>query len=115
MDYEAMANEELAARARSGDKDAESVLWENVYRLIKKLTRRYLTHCTAAGIEPEDIPRIFEKGFTGYNGRMNKKSTGIGLYLTKKVIRKLNHNIRIESEPSVGTKVIIEFSDFKLS
>lgn len=50
-----MANEELAARARSGDKDAESVLWENVYRLIQTLTRRYLTQCAAAGIEPDDM------------------------------------------------------------
>ena len=83
--------------------------------VMEQPVRSLVIEDTGIGLEPEDIPRIFEKGFTGYNGRMNKKSTGIGLYLTKKVIRKLNHNIRIESEPSVGTKVIIEFSDFKLS
>lgn len=57
------------------------------------------------GIWPEDLPRVFEKGFTGYNGRTDKKSTGIGLYLCKSVIDRLRHEIRIESEPGKGTKV----------
>ena len=45
------------------------------------------------GIQPEDLPRVFEKGFTGYNGRSDKKSTGIGLYLCKSVMDKLRHKI----------------------
>ncbi|MFR8249064.1 MAG: sensor histidine kinase [Lachnospiraceae bacterium] len=54
---------------------------------------------TGIGIAPEDVPRIFEKGFTGYNGRLNKKSTGLGLYLCKKAADRLSHKISVESSP----------------
>lgn len=62
---------------------------------------------TGIGIEQEDLPRVFEKGFTGYNGRLDKKSTGIGLYLCKRILNKLSHTITIESEVGKGTKVKI--------
>lgn len=62
------------------------------------------------GIYPEDLPRVFEKGFTGYNGRSDKKSTGIGLYLCKSVMDKLKHGIRMESQPGKGTKVLLGLS-----
>lgn len=62
---------------------------------------------TGIGIYPEDLPRVCEKGFTGYNGRMDKKSTGIGLYLCKEILTKLNHTLSIESEIGKGTKVKI--------
>jgi signal transduction histidine kinase len=62
---------------------------------------------TGIGIEGEDLPRIFEKGFTGYNGRTDKKSTGIGLYLCKQILNKLSHIIVVESEVGRGTKVKI--------
>lgn len=62
---------------------------------------------TGIGIELEDLPRVFEKGFTGYNGRSDKKSTGIGLYLCKQILNKLSHSIRIESMVGKGTSVII--------
>lgn len=62
---------------------------------------------TGIGIEEEDLPRIFEKGFTGFNGRTYKKSTGIGLFLSKGILNKLSHTIRIESEVDKGTKVFI--------
>ena len=65
---------------------------------------------TGIGINEEDLPRIFERGFTGYNGRLDKKSTGIGLYLCKKAINKLSHKISIESRYGVGTKVMIDMS-----
>jgi len=65
---------------------------------------------TGIGIEQEDLPRVFEKGFTGYNGRMDKKSTGIGLYLCKRILNKLSHTINIESTPGKGTKVKIGFA-----
>lgn len=57
------------------------------------------------GISKEDLPRICEKGFTGYNGRIYKKSTGIGLYLCKRILDKLCHGIQIESSIGIGTKV----------
>lgn len=62
------------------------------------------------GISLEDLPRIFEKGFTGYNGRMHKKATGIGLYLTKKTLDKLGHTIQISSLEGSGTIVRIDLS-----
>lgn len=60
---------------------------------------------TGIGICPEDLPRIFEKGFTGYNGRSDKKSTGIGLYLCKQIVEKLRCQIKVESEVGKGTRV----------
>ncbi|RDU24250.1 sensor histidine kinase [Anaerosacchariphilus polymeriproducens] len=65
---------------------------------------------TGIGIQEEDLPRVFERGFTGYNGRNYKKSTGLGLYLCKKVLDKLSHKIKIESKPAFGTKVKIDLS-----
>lgn len=50
---------------------------------------------TGIGIAPEDLPRVFEKGFTGNNGRMDKKATGIGLYLCRRVTNLLGHTISI--------------------
>ena len=65
---------------------------------------------TGIGISEEDINRIFERGFTGYNGRLDKKATGIGLYLSKQIIDKLNHNIKIYSQPGAGTRVEINLT-----
>lgn len=62
---------------------------------------------TGIGIKQEDIPRIFEKGFTGYNGRMDKKASGLGLYLCKGVCDKLGHGIKVESNNDEGTIVTI--------
>lgn len=68
---------------------------------------------TGIGITREDLPRVFEKGFTGYNGRMDKKATGIGLYLCKKILDKLSHRITITSKVSLGTRVKIDLSSVK--
>lgn len=62
---------------------------------------------TGIGIRAEDLPRVFERGFTGYNGRNDKKSTGIGLYLCKTIMDRLGHEISMESEPGQGTKVCL--------
>lgn len=64
---------------------------------------------TGIGIKAEDLPRVFEKGYTGYNGHADKKATGIGLYLCRQMADKLGHTIRIESEIGKGTKVWIGF------
>lgn len=60
------------------------------------------------GIAPEDLPRVFEKGFTGYNGRADKKSTGLGLYLCRLAADKLSHKISIKSTVGAGTVVSID-------
>ena len=64
---------------------------------------------TGIGIKAEDLPRVFEKGYTGYNGHADKKATGIGLYLCRQMADKLGHTIRMESEIVKGTKVWIGF------
>ena len=61
------------------------------------------------GIYEEDLPRIFEQSFTGLNGRYEKKSSGLGLYLCKKTLDKLQHKIEITSKVNKGTKVMITF------
>ena len=60
---------------------------------------------TGVGIRPEDLPRVFEKGFTGLNGREDKKSTGLGLYLTKRAADMLGHPISAESMLGEGTRI----------
>ena len=62
------------------------------------------------GIQAEDLPRVFEKGFTGYNGRQDKKSTGIGLYLCRMICEKLNHTVTITSDPGKGTAVRLDLT-----
>ncbi|MCI8402157.1 MAG: HAMP domain-containing histidine kinase [Lachnospiraceae bacterium] len=64
---------------------------------------------TGIGIAPEDIPRIFEKGYTGYNGRSDKKASGIGLYLCRRICNNLRHEIGVNSSPGSGTVVRLRF------
>lgn len=64
------------------------------------------------GISREDLPRIFEKGFTGYNGRIDKKSTGIGLYLCKTICDKLGHTLVIDSSMKEGTIIKIGLDSY---
>lgn len=66
------------------------------------------------GIAAEDLPRIFDKGFTGYNGRYNKKSTGLGLYLCKTAADRLSHKISAESVPGAGTVISIDLHSDEL-
>ena len=65
---------------------------------------------TVLGIAPEDIPRIFEKGFTGGNGRGDKRASGIGLYLCREICRRLGHRIAISSVVDEGTTVRIDLA-----
>ena len=69
---------------------------------------------TGIGIAPEDLPRIFENGYTGQNGREYRQATGIGLWLTKRVCDRLGHRITAASEVGVGTEVRIGLNREKL-
>lgn len=62
---------------------------------------------TGIGIAESDLPRIFENGFTGYNGRIDKKASGIGLYLCKRICDRLGHRIYAESQVDKGTTIIL--------
>ena len=69
---------------------------------------------TGMGIAPEDLPRVFEKGYTGYNGRNDKKASGIGLYLCRRICKNLNHVISVDSSLDSGTVVRIRLEQAKL-
>lgn len=62
---------------------------------------------TGIGIAAEDLPRIFDKGYTGFNGRADRKASGIGLYLCRRICDKLGHSIRAESVAGQGTTITI--------
>ncbi|MGN0393923.1 MAG: sensor histidine kinase [Coprococcus sp.] len=62
---------------------------------------------TGIGIMKEDIPRIMERGYTGYNGRIDKRATGIGLFLVDSIVKKLGSSVEITSEPGTGTDVYL--------
>ncbi len=72
--------------------------------------KRLCIEDTGIGIAASDIPRIFENGYTGFNGRLDKRASGIGLYLCKRICARLGHDICVESEVDVGTKVWIELA-----
>lgn len=69
---------------------------------------------TGIGISAEDLPQLFEKGYTGFNGRIHQKSTGCGLYMCKKVLCMLNCNITISSQLNQGTTVMINLPENNL-
>ncbi len=70
-------------------------------------TGRLVIADTGIGIRQEDLPRVCEKGYTGYNGHADKRSTGIGLYLCSRILKKLGHTLTITSEEGVGTRVAV--------
>ncbi|MDO5336304.1 MAG: sensor histidine kinase [Eubacteriales bacterium] len=69
---------------------------------------------TGIGIAPEDLPRIFEKGYTGYNGRSDKRASGIGLYLCRRICQNLGHAISAESSLDKGTTLFVDLEERKL-
>jgi len=83
--------------------------------LIRIYTKKYekticlMVEDNGIGIKMEDLPRIFEKNFTGTNGRTHEHSTGMGLYLCEKLCKKLGVEIPAESQQNIGTKIILEF------
>ena len=62
---------------------------------------------TGMGIDPADLPRVFDQGYTGYNGRGDKRATGLGLYLCRLTLDRLGHTIRLESKVGEGTTAVI--------
>ena len=66
------------------------------------------------GISAEDLPRIFENGYTGFNGREDRRASGIGLYLCKRITDNLGHTISAESQPGEGTAIILDLRAAKL-
>lgn len=75
---------------------------------------RLIIRDTGIGIAPEDLPRIFEKGYTGYNGRTDMHASGIGLYLCRRVCDRLSIGISASSTPGSGTSIILDMSQYAL-
>lgn len=69
---------------------------------------------TGIGIAPEDLPRIFEKGYTGGNGRINSKASGLGLYLCKRICDNLGIGITARSEIDRGTVILLDLEQYKM-
>lgn len=69
---------------------------------------------TGIGIAPEDLPRIFEKGYTGCNGRLDSKSSGLGLYLCKRVCDNLEIDITADSKIDAGTRITLDLEQYKI-
>ena len=68
---------------------------------------------TGIGIRSQDIPRVFDKGYTGYNGHQTRHSSGIGLYICKRICQNLKINIQIDSNLGIGTTVRLKFDQQK--
>ena len=82
-----------------------------------KIFMRGSTLCiadTGIGIDSADLPRIFEKGYTGINGRREGSSTGIGLYLCRRVCDNLGIGISAVSEPERGTEIRLQLDQYEL-
>lgn len=69
---------------------------------------------TGIGIAPEDLPRIFERGYTGRTGRIDRRASGIGLYLCRRVCERLGVGISAQSEPGRGTRVFLDLEQYEL-
>lgn len=91
-------------------KDKNNVLKIEIYAIEKKENTILIIRDNGIGIKQGEITRVFEKGFTGSNGRiLGKKSTGIGLYLCKKLCDKLNIAIELNSKENIGTEIKLVF------
>lgn len=65
------------------------------------------------GISKDNLPRVFERGYSGLNGQLNEKSSGIGLYMVRLISKRLNHPVTIESAVEIGTTLAIEFNSYE--
>lgn len=83
----------------------------NVEISFDRAKNRLVISDSGIGIRSEDIPKIFDKGYSGFNGRLNQKSSGIGLYMAKKIAHKLSMTIDVESKVGKGSSFFIYFNE----
>ncbi|MCT4403376.1 sensor histidine kinase [Leuconostoc falkenbergense] len=81
------------------------VIFENHHQVVIK--------DTGIGIAASDLPRLFDKGYTGLNGRLENNSSGLGLFMVKQILSELGHDIKIASVVGSGTTVTIDFKQTK--
>lgn len=93
----------------------EQVLFNAIkYTEQGQITVSFTNNClsiadTGIGIREEDLPRVFEKGYTGYNGRTQQRASGLGLYLSKQVAEKIGIKLTLQSKIGVGTTIQMGF------
>lgn len=87
---------------------------EGGIRISTEEPRTLCVSDTGIGIDPADLPRVFEKGYTGAGGHRDSRSSGIGLYLVKRVCDELGIGIAITSSPGAGTTVRLKFEQYDL-
>ena len=97
--WDDIAGEQKEDQAAASDKSVQRI--------------RIIIEDTGIGIRAEDLPRVCEKGYTGYNGHADKYSTGIGLYLCRSILDKLGHSFQITSEQGRGTRAEIVLGTMK--
>lgn len=103
--------EQLLSNALKYTKTGGIRIHATMSEAVERKTTRLTIEDTGIGIYPEDLPRIFERAFTGYNGRDDKRASGLGLYLCKNILERLGHEISITSVPGEGTSVTITFHE----
>ena len=85
-----------------------------LFRSELESPKTLLIRDTGIGIAPEDLPRVFEKGYTGYNGRSDKKASGLGLYLCRRICNNLGHKISATSCLDEGTAIRIDLKQHEV-
>lgn len=98
----ALALEQLISNAVKYTDEGEIAIWAEGETLHIR--------DTGVGIASADLPRVFERGFTGANGRLDKRATGIGLFLVKCILSRLQNDITLTSTPGEGTEVTLDLS-----
>ncbi|MCX4253844.1 MAG: sensor histidine kinase [Bacilli bacterium] len=108
---EFIINQIISNSIKYQNKKTKSIIKISTYEKDAKIILEIYDN--GIGISASDLPQVFDKTFTGLNGRSNAKSTGMGLFIAKKLCEKLGHKIEIESKKNQFTKVIITFSKNK--
>lgn len=105
------AIEQLISNAIKYTLSGEIHIYANSYKKDNLNITELTIKDTGIGISSEDLPRIFDRSFTGFNGRADKKASGLGLYLCKTILTKLGHKISITSKIHEGTCVTVTFTE----
>lgn len=81
----------------------------DIYIYFDQRTNELVIHDTGIGISESDLPKIFDKGYSGFNGMLDEKSSGVGLYIVRKISRRLNQKVTVDSKLNEYTIFKIKF------
>ncbi|WP_414053071.1 sensor histidine kinase [Macrococcus animalis] len=82
---------------------------KDVWIAYDETTKTLSIRDNGMGINASDLPKIFDQGFSGYNGRLNEKSSGIGLYIVRTIAKRLGHKVNVTSTLNEGSNFTIQF------